>query len=95
MGACDWVTLVEKKMTDEEVQKEFQELKEDCEYRFGHEGYTGTLAEKPGVKIICRDMNMDKKQAEEYISENNNKWDDAYAVKLSDGTWVIGGVCSC
>jgi hypothetical protein len=53
------------------------------------------LAEKPGVKIVCRGKDMDMAQAEEYISENNNKWDDAYAVKLSDGTWVIGGVCSC
>lgn len=79
------------------VKKKFASACEDARYEDGHGGYTGTIAEMSGVKT-WKDLRLDSRdEAEDYIDENHDKWDDAMAVSyVVDGAvhWIVGGWCS-
>jgi hypothetical protein len=92
MGAEYRSDIIDGNLTEEELKQKFFELKEQDEYNYGHAGYTGTFAEKMDIDII--DGVMTGKEAEEYTQDNNDKWENAFAIKLDDGRWYIGGWCS-
>jgi hypothetical protein len=48
MGACDF----ESSATGETVAQAFNTASNDAAYDYGHAGYTGTIAEKPGYHLI-------------------------------------------
>lgn len=58
----------------------------------GHGGYTGSLAEKGNIEVIPGEWDADA--AEDHCDEHNGKWDPAYAYRLKNGNWYIGGWCS-
>ena len=75
-----------------ELTKKYRELVRQREWSHGHNGYSGTFAEKPVLKII--DGLWDEGEAYLDCSINNDKWGPAFAYQLKNGTWYIGGVCS-
>lgn len=79
-----------------ELDKEANDLREQCRYDFGNSGYTGTIAEDSGdLTIVSTEMTID--EAETYIDENAEKWENSIAIKVKDkvDVWVIGGIYSC
>jgi hypothetical protein len=92
MGAEYCSDIIDSNVTKEELSKKFLELKEKDEYNYGHAGYTGSFAEKEDIDIIDEVMTLEK--AEAYTQDNNDKWGNAFVIKLVDGRWYIGGWCS-
>ncbi|HUS51713.1 MAG TPA: hypothetical protein VMZ91_16215 [Candidatus Paceibacterota bacterium] len=98
MGACyDSVFIEDKglKLSNKELNSEWIEIQEQKCYDYGHAGYTGTLAEKINMTIHKDKVFNTKEEAEEWIEENNDKWENADCVKIKDQGWLIGGICSC
>ncbi len=88
MGASDF--MVYGVGTD--AREVFNRLVEDAQYEYGHGGYTGTIAEKNGYKIVAEPMTKEegKKKAYEMI-EDNDKWGPAYCIPLKDEKGVQKG----
>ena len=91
MGA-EYCTKILDKMTKDEVKDEFYRIQEQCRYMDGHGGYSGTFAEKHGVRFEYGVFTYDK--ADAHCLDHNDKWEAAGAYKLDDGRWFIGGWCS-
>lgn len=86
-----------KATNDKELYAAWPEFHERHLYDYGHAGYTGTFAEKPGVVVIQPPQNQeywDKHEAEDHASSNNDKWGDAFAYRISEDEYYIGGWCS-
>lgn len=93
MGA-EFVTETITAKTAKQVEKKHDELVEQAQYDHGHAGYTGSFAESPGVTIATYEA-KDEDDAEQYIDDNANKWENSIAVRVKGtDTWVIGGVFS-
>lgn len=75
-----------------ELEEKFNEIVKQCEWDFGHAGYTGTFAEKDGVKVI--EGNWTEDGARTDCEDNNDKWGPAFAYFIAKDTWYIGGWCS-
>lgn len=94
MGAA--TEFYEVKCKESELDKQAKKLRKDACYDHGHSGYTGTIAEDSGNLTIVQDV-MSYNEAEEYIYEIAEKWENSIAVPLNkDKTeWLIGGCYSC
>lgn len=94
MGASTETYKVKAK-NERELKAEYQALVETCLYDHGHSGYTGTIAESPGLDILKIELTTD--EAENYIFENAKKWENSLAIKIidKDNEWLIGGCYSC
>lgn len=68
----------------EELDKWFIDLVKQTQYERGHGGYTGSFAEARGLSIRDRTF-ASYAEAEEYIYENAQKWEDAIAVQFRAG----------
>lgn len=86
------------KCSRSDVLDTFLELVRQCQYDYGHAGYSGTFAEKQGgVKIIPVPAGQEfwtEDGAEMHCNEENDKWGPAFAYEIAPDTWYIGGVCS-
>lgn len=82
MGACDFVTFIEGKV----AQDAFNQAVEEARYKYGHAGYTGTIAEKPGYEIVSSEP-LSLEDADKFIKDTinkNPKWGEAWAIKVCD-----------
>jgi hypothetical protein len=69
----------------------FRELVEDARHESGHGGYTGTIAEKDGFKVVSKPLLKD--EARKFANREagkNDKWGPAWAIPVSEGGKVIG-----
>lgn len=65
-----------------QLQKLFAQECEEARFESGHGGYTGTIAEMNGIaKFVDRGF-ASEEEAEEYLADRHNKWDDAMAVSF-------------
>ncbi len=97
MGACDFLTVA-RGYTAREA---FDTAVTDAQYEHGHGGYSGTIAEKLGFRMV--DLPADK-NARDFAQECNenqdhwtsDKWGDAGCIKDNhrDGWWVFFGWAS-
>ena len=88
----------------------FMRAVDQARYEEGHCGYTGTVAEKPGFKMVTlkgrgpytksgalRKNGPSKEWNKdlERREDANDKWDDALCVELCKGLYYFFGVASC
>jgi len=99
MGATysDHTVSVANAATATDVRKAYIAHQIALRYEYGHDGYTGTLAEAADITVI--DQIFDTKgHAAYWIRNNARKWDNALAVKFKepDGSlhWLMGAICS-
>lgn len=85
MGSVDFETYA----TGKTPKEAFASAVEQALYEHGHEGYTGTIAEKNGFTIITppntwkgREMEYAQKLLEEEDSRISNKWGPAGCIHL-------------
>lgn len=74
-------TTLPGKYSEAEVRKAFDRIHDDAEHDSGHDGYTGTWAEVPGVSFPGKSFES-RKEASEWLTNNAQKWEDALAVKF-------------
>jgi hypothetical protein len=93
MGATN--EYYELKCSIEDLEGEVDILREQARFDHGNSGYTGTIAEDSGLEVIGKVMSLD--DAENYIEENAEKWDDSIAVPINKEKtkWLVGGCYSC
>ena len=85
MGAYDFTNCVE--VTD--VQKAFDAAHSAAQHEHGHGGYTGSLAEKHGYRVLSRTPLERGEELSAFINihlEDNDKWGPAFAVPLAKST---------
>lgn len=93
MGAEAQTYLVEAKDQSELFEK-YDALVKRALYDLGHAGYTGSIAESPGLTL--KDGEWTEAEAEDYVFERGQKWENSSAFKMKDlpDTYLIGGVYS-
>jgi hypothetical protein len=81
--------------TPEEVKILFKETIEQCEYDYGHAGYSGTFAEKIDVDVLPDKPDGFWTREELYNKADDvNKWDNAIAGRISETEYLVCGWCS-
>ena len=86
--------------TGETVQEAFHEARERAFYDVGHEGYSGTIAEKNSYKLIPCEMTHDAVDAlvdkclEDMDHWCQDKWGPAAAIQVLSSKWVFFGWAS-
>ena len=90
-GSLDTRTY-DKELTKEQVEKAFSRDQEDSAYESGH-SYSGQIGVMPhGIDWLtqtCKTLHA----AEEYITDEHDKWDKAFGAVTEEG-YVVGGWCS-
>jgi ABC-type Fe3+-citrate transport system substrate-binding protein len=91
-------TVIIADVPRKKIKKLFENAAEEARYENGHGGYTGTIAEISTIgKFVDQELSG-VLLAEEYITENHDKWSQAMAVSYltKDGLkrWLVGGWCS-
>jgi len=91
------------------VKEAFASAREEAQYRFGHDGYTGSIAEKNSfIEITIPDdfdpmghkapMRRATEYADHLIGEDDpridDKWGPAGAIKVEDDKWLFFGWAS-
>lgn len=92
MGAS-FVAKYIKDCTKEELRLKWKEYVEMLRREYGNNSYNGTLSTCDGL-TITDGIFTDRAEAEEYICEHTQKWEEALAVKLINANhngWIIGG----
>lgn len=82
--------------TAEELENRYAKIIKGLRLEYGTDPYSGTLATCSGLSITTREFS-ERDEADQYISDNTEKWGDALAVILSNETqkgWVVGGWCA-
>lgn len=96
MGAeyCEKIFKVD---TKDALHNAFRDYHRELCYDNGHSGYTGTMAECPGLQILDITFN-NPGDARDYVEQKAQKWDPAIAVryKNKDGKiyYYVGAWCS-
>ena len=93
-GDYDYIIV---KSTDKSVaKKEFAKAQEEDRHQNGH-SYSGGLGMAPGLKFIGKTFKTEN-EAHDYITDNHEKWNDAWAVTVEPvggpPYFVIGAWCS-
>ena len=91
------LSTIIKARTEKALGKKFLDLQKECEYYHGHDPYNGTWSTMHGI-LIKKDPFPERKRwtkkkyndVLEWIWDNTNKWDNAYAIKTPKG-YLIGG----
>lgn len=84
--------VIKKIETHDDVRKAFESYQDCAAYENGH-SYSGMLNMCPGLTFSYEQC-KDHDEAEKYILENAQKWENAICIELTDG-YLIGGLCSC
>lgn len=95
MGATEFSCRAKGKTAAEA----FNAAVEEAQYQDGHGGYTGTIAEKPGFRMIeVPDHATAEEHVDDCFNDDNHwiqdKWGDAGCVDLEDGSYVFFGWAS-
>jgi hypothetical protein len=90
MGACDF--MFSRKGTD--VNKLFNEAREQAQYEHGHGGYSGTVAEKDSVEVRRANQPVLPKKDAMVLAgadiEENDKWGPAFAMPFGENGKIEG-----
>jgi hypothetical protein len=92
MGASYDSWLIKGVSTHQELRDKFAQIQEDDRYENGH-SYSGTIGMACGLEITDK-IFEDNFKADEWLSNNTEKYEPAKAVKLTDGSWLVGAWCS-
>ena len=90
MGATTFGVTIEA----ENAQEAFNNAKEQAYYDHGHSGYTGTIAEKSGYRLLTVPKDKSLKDFIDETIEENDKWDDACCVQIGEGEFHFYGGAS-
>jgi len=82
------------------AKEAFIEAVDDAYYEYGHNGYTGTIAEKDGFVMIKLPEGMDPVAYADTLIANDddrisNKWGPAGCIELPDNEYLFFGWASC
>lgn len=91
MGACEfWATA-----TGATPEEAFQKARDRALHEYGHNGYTGTIAEKNSFIELSVPLDMGPTDyADKLLLDDariNDKWGPAGCVALNDNTWLFFG----
>lgn len=86
----------------EGAKEAFNNAVQQAQYDYGHAGYTGTIAEKPGYEMVSLEP-MSVAAAGELASRLireadpriDDKWGPAGCIPLEDGSFFFFGWASC
>jgi len=92
MGAEFDFQVLEAKTKNDAI-KEVKAIIEKCQYDHGHAGYTGTLAEANGCKMEVSMIFNSNAEAEDWLMETCQKWEEAIIVQTVNG-YCVGAWCS-
>jgi hypothetical protein len=95
MGAMEFVTYSE----GETSSIAFNNAKEKAFYDVGHQGYSGTIAEKNSFRMVPMLKNETLEEAIDRCLEDDthfcqDKWGDAGCIWVEEDTWVFFGYAS-
>ena len=90
MGATDF-SIYSKGKNAEEA---FNNAREQAFYNHGHEGYTGTIAEKDSFELLEIPSNKSQREFVDSTIEDNDKWGPAYCIEISKGEYYFYGIAS-
>lgn len=98
MGACfnTFRVSILQAPTSSKLKDVYLREKEAAQYEEGHGGYTGTIAESQGFKVVNKTFDTES-AAENYLDEKCEKWGPTLAVKVKNETeefWLLGGCYS-
>jgi len=88
MGAYFTVDAVP---ASKEVKAAFHEVQEQARWDHGHAGYTGTIAEADGFKVVTHPPFDTLKEAEEWACNVAEKWGPALVVTVKPGKQYFMG----
>ena len=90
-GSTDFRTY-DKELTKEQVEEKFSGDQESSAYESGH-AYSGQIGVMPkGIDWLTEKFKTNS-EAEDYITDEHDKWDKAFGVRTEEG-YVVGGWCS-
>ena len=75
----------------EQLRRDFGKLQRELRIETGT-SYSGNLGMCSGLSIHDNEF-VTKREAEDYLIKNTEKWGMAIAVKVN-GKWIVGGWCS-
>ena len=83
-------------LTDKEINEKAEVIFKERPYDHEHPSYPGNLAAKTGKGLrIHRNVSfLSIGEAEDYIYNLNEKWEQAEAVAVNGKGWLVGGWCS-
>jgi hypothetical protein len=95
MGAVDFYARAKGRTAKEA----FLNAQDEARYEYGHGGYTGTIAEKRGFRMISVPADKEpRKYARELMDDDNHfvqdKFGDAGCVQLAPGDYLFFGFAS-
>ncbi len=81
-----------KAKNGQELKDWFSDLQNEAGDMYGRGGYSGSWYEAQGIKVraVCFD---ELEEAEEWLAEYCQKWEEALAVEVGD-LWAVGAWCS-
>ena len=82
-----------EKMEKDELKRRFNSDVEEDLHMHGH-SYSGGIGMLGRISTWLDTEFTSVEKAEDYICDNQKKWDGAMAARLADGSWVVGGWCS-
>jgi hypothetical protein len=85
MGAHNIDTIIKKPVSEDELRKIFQEMREQARYEYGADSYNGSWSTIQSVKISTRSFPNTQdgiNAANDYCLEHARKWQYAVAVRL-------------
>ena len=95
MGAC-FESVVIKGENETEAKKKFEAIQENDRYENGH-SYSGTIGMADGIKFTGQSF-ASRNEAEEYLVNTCQKWEEALAVKFKNQkgeiNFLVGAWCS-
>ena len=92
MGGCLDIRTYDKKLSEAQVEEQFSSDQDSDAYENGH-SYSGSIGVMPHGVTWRSETCKTIREAEDFISENHDKWDEAFAVRTEEG-YVVGGWCS-
>lgn len=91
MGGC-FTFYVTKEIERSKAVAQFERHADQSRYESGH-SYSGEIGMK--TEIVDGPTNFESvESAREWVSEHNDKWGPAHLVRLKDGRYCYGGMCS-
>lgn len=81
-----------------EMRRDFELMQDQDRYENGH-SYSGGIGMARGLKILSYPNFINDKDAENWLVEHCEKWEEAKAVQIKDkdgmvGHYIIGAWCS-
>jgi len=80
MGAMDFSVGA----TGSTPEEAFRSAVEEALYRYGHDGYTGSIAEKSSFEMVRAEPGETASATVRRLIEDNDKWGPAYALELTE-----------